>query len=171
MRVEHFPVHGGSLRIYAGRKEQYGQHAAQATAWAAQEERNWGMNEMTRYERFTADVEENRWKILDLLKTLKKEGKTIAGYGAPAKGNTLLNYCGIGSELLPFIVDKNPMKVGLYTPGMHIPVLPVSALIERLPDYVLILAWNLAEEIMEQQRAYQDRGGKFIIPIPEPRII
>ena len=93
-----------------------------------------------------------------------------AGYGAPAKGNTMLNYCGIDPTLVPYTVDRNPLKVGTFTPGMHIPVLDVKTLLERSPDFVLILAWNFAEEIMEQQQAYRDRGGRFIVPIPSPRI-
>ena len=96
---------------------------------------------------------------------------TVAAYGAPAKGNTLLNYCRIGPDTIPFTVDKNPLKVDRFTPGMHILVLEVSALLEQQPDYVLILAWNFAEEIMSQQKEYQNRGGKFIIPIPEPKVI
>lgn len=93
------------------------------------------------------------------------------GYGAPAKGNTLLNYCGINAQLLPYIVDKSPLKVGLYTPGMHIPVLLVETLLKKQPDYVLILAWNFAEEIVQQQQLYRERGGQFIVPLPEPRIL
>jgi hypothetical protein len=102
---------------------------------------------------------------------LKAQGKTVVGYGAPAKGNTLLNYCGIGTELLPYTVDKSPLKVGLLTPGMHIPVLPAETLLARQPDYVLILAWNFADEIMRQQQAYRDRGGRFIVPLPDPEVI
>jgi hypothetical protein len=98
-------------------------------------------------------------------------GHTLAGYGAPAKGNTLLNYCGIDGRVLPYTVDKSPLKVGLYTPGAHIPVLPVSVLLERQPDYVLVLAWNFAEEIMRQQQEYRSRGGRFIIPIPTPVVV
>ena len=109
--------------------------------------------------------------MLDLLEGLRAEGKTVAAYGAPAKGNTLLNYCGIGPDMIPFTVDKNPLKVGRYTPGMHIPVRDVSALLEKQPDYVLILAWNFAEEIISQQREYQNRNGRFIIPIPMPKVI
>jgi 2-polyprenyl-3-methyl-5-hydroxy-6-metoxy-1,4-benzoquinol methylase len=170
VRMDYVPVHGGSLRMYAGRQEQYGSHAKNVEAWA-EEERGVGLNTFTRYDRFAADVKNNRQAILDLLKTLKREGKTVAGYGAPAKGNTLLNYCGIDTHLIPYTVDKNPMKIGLYTPGVHIPVLSVSTLIERQPDYVLILAWNFAQEIIRQQQEYRNRGGRFIIPIPEPRVV
>jgi hypothetical protein len=102
---------------------------------------------------------------------LKQRGMALAGYGAPAKGNTLLNYCGIDTSLLPYTVDKNPMKVGTYTPGMRIPVLPVSAILERKADYLLLLAWNFAEEIMRQQSEFRQRGGKFIIPIPSAEVV
>ena len=129
------------------------------------------MTDLARYEYFAANVENNRQALLELLRSLRAQGKTVAAYGAPAKGNTLLNFCGIGPATIPFTVDKNPLKVGQYTPGMHIPVLEVSALLEQQPDYVLILAWNFAEEIMSQQKEYQNRGGKFIIPIPEPKVI
>jgi hypothetical protein len=116
-------------------------------------------------------VAANRRRLLDLLRSLRRDGATLAAYGAPAKGNTLLNYCQIDTDLIPYTVDKNPLKVGRYTPGMHLPVLPVSTLIERRPDYVLILAWNFADEIMRQQREYAARGGRFIVPIPEPTVV
>jgi hypothetical protein len=110
--------------------------------------------------------------LVAFLERLAAEGRLVAGYGAPAKGNTLLNYCRIDTRLLRYTVDKNPRKVGLFTPGAHLPVLDVSALsaIETTPDHVLILAWNLAEEIMQEQRAYRDRGGRFIIPVPRARV-
>ena len=122
-------------------------------------------------EKFAADVENNRAAIRNVLEDLKRQGKTVSAYGAPAKGNTLLNYCGINTDLVSYTVDKSPLKVGLYTPGMHLPVLPAATLLERQPDYALILAWNFAEEIMSQQSEYYDRGGRFIIPIPEPQIV
>lgn len=169
IRIDHFPVHGGTLRMYAGGREEYGDHSTDATKWA-EEESDAGLTELASYNRFAADVSKNRAAVLDLLRSLKREGNAIAGYGAPAKGNTLLNFCRIDTSLIDFTVDKNPMKVGLYTPGMHIPVLPLSTLLERQPDYVLVLAWNFAAEIMEQQREYRNRGGRFIIPISEPRV-
>jgi hypothetical protein len=170
IRIKHVPVHGGTLRIYAGARAEYGDHSRDVVKWA-EEEGDAGLTGLARYNRFATEVSKNREAVLDLLRSLQRERKTVAGYGAPAKGNTLLNYCGIDSSLIAFTVDKNPLKVGRYTPGMHIPVLPVSSLLERQPDYTLVLAWNFAAEIMEQQREYRKRGGRFIIPIPEPSII
>jgi hypothetical protein len=163
------PVHGGSLRMYAGLVGQHPEHAPAVRA-ESEEERARGLTSPPRFLQFARDVQENRRQVVTLLEELKEEGKTVAGYGAPAKGNTLLNYCGIDTRLLPYTVDKSPLKVGRYTPGMHIPVLPVETLLERQPDYVLILAWNFAGEIMSQQQEYQRRGGRFIVPIPTPTI-
>jgi hypothetical protein len=170
IRVDEVPIHGGSLRIYAGGKEHFSQHHEDVMARIRSEQQA-GLGTLARYERFAENVENNRRQLLNLLKTLQADGKTLAAYGAPAKGNTLLNYCGIGTDIIPYTVDKNPLKVGKYTPGMHIPVLEVSALLERQPDYLLVLAWNFADEIMRQQEVYQQRGGRFIIPIPKPEVI
>ena len=170
VRMDHVPVHGGSLRMYAGTQAYYGDHAEDVLAWA-DEERRTGLTRAACYERFATAVQTNRQALRTLLERLTGAGKTIAGYGAPAKGNTLLNYCGIDTRLVPYTVDKNPMKVGLYTPGMHLPVLPVATVLERQPDYLMILAWNFADEIIRQQQAYRVRGGRFIIPIPEPGIV
>jgi hypothetical protein len=106
-----------------------------------------------------------------MLEDLRGQGKRVVGYGAPAKGNTLLNYCRIDRTLVPYTVDKNPLKVGRLTPGMHIPVKSVETLAHDRPDYLLILAWNFAAEIMEQQSAYRAQGGRFIVPVPSPVII
>jgi hypothetical protein len=170
VQMDHVPVHGGSLRMYAGLRETFPDHGLQVREMAATE-RELGMTGPERFRSFAADVSRHRECLLRLLHQLRAEGKTVAGYGAPAKGNTMLNYCGIGTDLLPYTVDKNPMKVGYYTPGMHIPVLPVTALLERQPDYVLILAWNFAPEIIRQQAEYQNRGGRFIVPIPSPQVV
>lgn len=170
VRIDHVPVHGGSIRMYAGRKDYYPKHSDEVLA-EAQREVEAGLTTFDRYQQFAEDVEKNRDELLTLLHKLKSEGKTLAAYAAPAKGNTLLNYCGISTDLIPYTVDKSRLKVGLLTPGMHIPVLPVETLLEKQPDYVLILAWNFAEEIMKQQQEYKNRGGQFIIPLPTPTIV
>ncbi|MGI9079041.1 MAG: class I SAM-dependent methyltransferase [Gemmatimonadaceae bacterium] len=170
IRVDRVPVHGGSIRIYAGRREHYGDHAPAVVAMI-EEERELGLTNFARFEQFAADVEANRRDILGLLDSLARSGSTMAGYGAPAKGNTLLNYCNISTGTLPYTVDKSPLKVGKYTPGMHLPVRPTSTLLDDQPDYVMILAWNFAGEIMRQQQEYASRGGRFIIPIPSPGIV
>ena len=169
-RIDHVPVHGGSLRMYAGRQEDYSNHSDQVLKMVEEEERM-GLKDLGRYQRFAQLVEQTRSDLVRLLTSLRREGKIIAAYGAPAKGNTLLNYCAIGTDLITYTVDKNSLKIGMYTPGMHLPVLPVNTLLERLPDYVLILAWNFADEIMRQQAEYHQRGGRFIIPIPEPVVV
>jgi hypothetical protein len=163
-RIDRVPVHGGSLRVYAT----VGQHHSADAARMADAEKAAGVTSLERYCTFAADVERSRKLLRDLLCGLKADGQTIAAYGAPAKGNTLLNYCGIDTSILPYTVDKNELKVGLFTPGMHIPVKPVSTIREERPDNVLILAWNFGEEIMRQQQAYRDLKGRFITPIPEP---
>jgi cyclopropane fatty-acyl-phospholipid synthase-like methyltransferase len=169
VRLQRVEIHGGSLRMWAGRRERFGEHAAQARALAAADA-GAGLASRTAYKLFAARVAEHRAQLRDLLEQLRSAGRTIAGYGAPAKATTLLNYCGIGSDLISFTVDKNPLKVGRVTPGTHIPILPVSTILERQPDYLLVLAWNFAAEVLGQQQAYRARGGNFIIPVPEARI-
>ena len=169
-KAEWKPVHGGTLRITVKDQRLYPNHSADVLN-ATGKKREECLIGHEWCERFAAKVQSQRNALRQLLYKLKGEGKAIAAYGAPAKGNTLLNYCGLGTDAISFVVDKNPLKVGLYTPGTHIPVLPVNALLERKPDYVLILAWNFAEEIMRQQEAYKRQGGLFIIPVPEPRIL
>ena len=170
LKIERIPVHGGSLRISAGSSDVYNQHA-DIVEMFLDAERKSGMMSQEYFLDFVSKVETNRKTLVGMLQGLKSQGKSIAGYGAPAKGNTLLNYCQISTDLLPYTVDKNPLKVGKLTPGMHIPVLPVETLLEQQPDVVLILAWNFAEEIIGQQEAYRKRGGRFIIPLPEPGAI
>lgn len=170
VRMDHVPIHGGSLRMHAGHAEVHQTHSAQVLDWA-EEEKSKGFTSFERYQQLARSVEHSRESLVGLLKKLKAEGKTVAGYGAAAKGNTLLNYCQITTDLLPYVVDKNPLKLGMFTPGMHIPVLPVSTLLEQQPDYLLILAWNFGEEIMRQQSEYKTRGGKFILPVPEVTVV
>ncbi len=168
--IEPLAIHGGSMRIYAQRRG--GKHpiSQEVSTWLEREEAAKLFSKAT-YVAFAERVETIRTQLLTLLSDLRSQGETIAGYGAPAKGNTLLNYYKIGPETLPFLVDRNELKHGLYSPGMHIPVLPVSRILETQPDYLLILAWNFGEEIMEQQAEYRKRGGKFILPIPEPAVV
>ncbi len=171
VRVDEVAVHGGSLRVYAAPEAQAERYdAGEVTAYLEHEARA-GLNEFATFARFARDVDQHRRALRELLSELVAAGHALAGYGAPAKGNTLLNYCGIGPDLLPYTVDKNPLKIGLLTPGTHIPVLAVAALDKRQPDDVLILAWNFAEEIMRQQAAHRGRSGRFIIPLPKPEVV
>jgi SAM-dependent methyltransferase len=167
--IDRVEIHGGSLRIW-GIHAREGEHG-DAVLQMAEQERSAGLSRLETYREFARRTEDNRRKLLALLGRLKGEGKKIVGYGAPAKGNTLLCYCGIGTDLLPYAVDRSPLKVGLHTPGSHIPVVPFDRILEDQPDYVLILAWNFAPEIIESLKSYAVKGGQFILPIPEPKIV
>ena len=169
-RIDRVDVHGGSIRLYGKKESVQPRHADGVLAWIAQEKRS-GMTSLECYRTLAVQVQENRRAIRALLEQLQADGKTVAAYGAPAKGNTLLNYCNLDRQLVAFTVDRSPHKVGKYTPGSHLEVLPVGALLERQPDYVLMLAWNFAEEILKQQAEYRSRGGKFILPVPTPEVI
>ena len=168
--IENLPIHGGSMRVYGQRKSAGRAIQPIVSEWNKRE-RDAKLFSAETYVAFADRVQQIRKELMSLLRKLKAEGKSIAGAGAPAKGNTLLNYYGIGTDILDFIGDRNELKHGLYTPGMHIPVTPAERILEAQPDYLLILAWNFADEIMEQQEEYRRRGGKFIIPIPAPRVI
>ena len=162
-------IHGGSFRVFFGRK---GRHKVlPAVRKCLTEERRAGLTSKRVLDRFARRVEKNRMDMLWLLHHLKRKGKRIAAVSAPAKGMTLLNYCGIGPELLDFVTEKSRLKIGRYTPGGHLPILPDSALLERRPHYALLLAWNFSREIMANLKDFRSRGGKFIIPIPKPRIV
>jgi hypothetical protein len=171
-RIDHVPVHGGSIRMYASRKSADGDHAPAVRELAAREFAA-GLTTLPRFHRFAEDVRAQRRALVELLTGLKAEGKRIAGYGAPAKGNTLLNYCEITSRLVDYTVDRNPLKVGRFTPGAHLPVRPYETLASDPPDYLLILAWNFADEIMQQpqESLFHERGGRFILPLPTPRVL
>jgi hypothetical protein len=134
------------------------------------EESGWA-SDSNYYTDFSNKVEHLRVELVGLLRRLKQEGKRIAVYGASAKGSTLLNYCGIGKETLDYVVDRSTVKQGLYTPGTHLQIHPPAKLLEDKPDYVLLLTWNFADEILEQQSEYRLQGGRFIIPIPSVKVV
>ncbi len=169
--VEKLQTHGGSLRIYLRHKGHSTKGICKTIGDIIREEKKAGLNRIDTYQGFNKRVKKIKRELTDCLVHLKHDGKIVAAYGAPAKGNTLLNYCGISSGLIRFTVDKNPYKQGRYLPGSHIPVKSPDAIRQVRPDYVLILPWNLKDEIMEQMKFIREWGGKFIIPIPEPAVI
>lgn len=165
--VERLAIHGGSLRIFAV-------HSASAVTQPSvvrllEEEATW-VRDGASYKTFGSRVESLRGELTRLLERLKSEGKRIAVYGASAKGSTLMNFFGIGSEMIDFVVDRSTIKQGLYTPGTRLKICDPSRLVEDQPDYCLLLTWNFADEILKQQSTYRRHGGKFIIPIPEVRV-
>ena len=165
--VERLPIHGGSLQLFI---QSQGTLSAAVSA-LEREERAMGLDKIGFYKDFGSRVQDLRTRLRGLLDGLKSGGKRIAAYGASAKGSTLLNYCGIGGETLDFVVDRSTVKQGLYTPGTHLAILPPEAVEERRPDYMLLLVWNLADEIFEQQREYREHGGQFIVPVPAPKVM
>jgi len=165
-RVKPIAIHGGSLRLYVGQ----GNEVEESVLRLLEEEKSLGMDRLGYYQDFACRVKRISDTLVRLLRELKAQGKRIAAYGAAAKGSTLINYAGIGTDLIDFVVDRNPHKHGRYMPGQHIPIAPVSRIYEEMPDYLLLLAWNFKDEIMQQQEEYKKRGGAFIIPIPEPTI-
>ena len=168
--IEPLAIHGGSIRVFARRSGNGAQPTPKVETWL-ERERERGLFEETTYDSFRERVERNRERLLEILRGLRGGGDRIAGYGASARGNTLLNYCGIGPDLLDYVVDRNPLKHGLHTPGMHIPVVDVDRLHDDPPAYLLLIAWNFADEIVAQQDAYRENGGRFIVPIPEPTLL
>jgi C-methyltransferase C-terminal domain len=167
--VEELPTHGGSLRIYAQHQGAARSVSDRVTALRAKEAA-FGLDQLATYTQFGEQVKETKRKLLGFMLNAKNEGKSIVGYGAPAKGNTLLNYCGIGRDFIDYTVDLNPYKQNMFLPGTHIPIFAPDKLRETQPDYVLILPWNLKEEIMQQMAFIEEWGGKFVVPIPEVRI-
>lgn len=168
--VEELRTHGGSLRVYARHAEDVSKQVTPAVATVRQRELDAGLDGMTAYRRFAAQVVETKLAVLDFFVQAKRAGKRIVAYGAAAKGNTLLNYCGIRAEMIDFTVDRSPHKQGLLLPGTRIPIRHPDAILEAKPDYVFILPWNLKDEIVEQMAAVRSWGGQFVVPIPTIRI-
>jgi SAM-dependent methyltransferase len=167
--VERIPVHGGSLRVFA-------RHGGEPPPDRSVEgmlarERAWGVCAASTYRRFADAVTAFRPAFRQFLAGLRAGGKSIAAYGAAAKGTTLLNYCGIGRETIDFVVDRSPLKQGLTMPGVRLQILPAEELLVRQPDFTVLLAWNFADEILAQQAEYQRRGGRFVLPLPQPRVL
>ncbi len=168
--VEQLPTHGGSLRIYARHAEDDGQPVGPRVLELRAREEMAGFTRLDRYASFGEQVKETKRKLLDFLITAKRQGKSVAGYGAPGKGNTLLNYCGIRTDFLDYTVDRSPHKQGKFLPGTHVLIFHPDRIRETRPDYVLILPWNLRDEIIEQMAHIREWGGQFVVPIPEVKV-
>ena len=166
--VDEFPeLHGGTLRWSVARRGE----PSDAAREMLERERRDGVATISYYEGFATRVADLRSALVELMTALKRDGKRLAGYGAAAKGSTLCNYAGIDTDLIDFVVDRSPHKQGKYLPGVRVPIRPVDALIEDQPDVTLLLAWNFAAEIMQQQDEYRRRGGRFLVPIPSPLLV
>ena len=168
--VEEIPTHGGSLRIYARHDSDSGKPVLEAVDDLRNEEIEAGFQDVAIYTRFAEQVKETKRKLLSFLIEVKRQSKTVVGYGAPAKGNTLLNYCGIRNDFIDYTVDLSPHKQGLFLPGTHLPIFSPERISETKPDYVLILPWNLKDEVIKQMAHIRDWGGQFVVPIPELKI-
>ena len=167
--VEHLPIHGGSLRLFVVRHHRLGDRPRVGAA--LQEESAWGVDKASFYRSFAQQVDGLKANLLEVLAGAKAGGKRIAAYGAAAKGTILLNYCGVGSETVDFVADRSPHKQGRYMPGVHVLIQPPEKILDTMPHYVLLLVWNIADEVLEQESEYRRRGGKFIIPGPQVRIV
>ena len=168
--VEELPTHGGSLRIYARHAVDATRPGSERAAKLRDRELAAGLDRLETYASFTEQVHETKRRLLEFLIAARRKGKRLAGYGAPGKGNTLLNYCGIRTDFLEYTVDRNPYKHGRFLPGTHIPIFPPERIQETRPDYVLILPWNLKDEIMEQLAGIRTWGGQFVVPIPDVKV-
>lgn len=169
--VERLPTHGGSLRIFACHQDNAAQPDQPAVAALVAEERAAGLDRMETYAAFDEQVKTIKRDLLEFLIRAKREGKRVVGYGAPAKGNTLLNYCGVRTDFIDYTVDRSPHKQGMYLPGVRIPIHAPERIFETRPDYVLILPWNLRDEITQQMAGIRAWGGRFVVPIPRVEVL
>jgi SAM-dependent methyltransferase len=165
--VEELPTHGGSLRIFACRAEAQTHRVAPSIAKMIADERHAGLASLSGYDGFALQVKQTKWALVEFLLGAAKQGKRVAGYGAPGKSATLLNYCGIGKDLIEYTVDRSPYKQGRFLPGSRIPIYHPDRIRETKPDYVVILPWNLKDEIMQQLQFIREWGGRFVVPIPK----
>ena len=168
--VEELPTHGGSIRIYACHADA-ARPVGPAVERMRQLERRHGLADLAVYEAFEQGVRATKRDVLEFLIDAKRAGKTVAAYGAAAKGMTLLNYCGIRGDMVDYIVDKNPYKQGRFAPGVHVPIHGPERLAQTRPDYVLILPWNLRDEVTEQMKSIRDWGGRFVVAIPKVQVL
>jgi SAM-dependent methyltransferase len=168
--VEELQTHGGSLRVYACRQEDDTHEVKRVVQDLITEEKKAGLGSVEGYASFSRQVKETKFALVEFLIAAAREGRTVAGYGAPGKSATLLHYCGIGKDLIAFTVDRSPYKQGRFLPGTRIPIYPPERIRETKPDYVVILPWNLKDEIMEQLQYIREWGGKFVVPIPKVAI-
>jgi SAM-dependent methyltransferase len=168
--VEELPTHGGSLRVYACRSENHTRAIEQSVEKVIEDEKKAGLASTEGYDNFARQVKETKLELMKFLITAAQEGKSVAGYGAPGKSATLLHYCGIGKDLIAYTVDRSPHKQGRFLPGTHIPIYPPDRIREAKPDYVVILPWNLKDEIMAQLQYIREWGGRFVVPIPKVAI-
>ena len=169
--VDELSTHGGSLRLYAQRRSSGRQAVCRSIEMLLERERARGFDTLEGHAGFSARVEETKWRLLEFLIECRRQGKRVAGYGGPGKGNTLLNYCGIRTDLLEFTVDRNPYKQGQFLPGTHIPIRHPEALEHARPDFILILPWNLKEEIVAQLSYTREWGARCVVPIPEVEVL
>jgi hypothetical protein len=169
--VDELSTHGGSLRLYAQRHSSGRRRVTSKVGALLERERALGFDTLEGHAGFSPQVEETKWRLLEFLIACRRKGKRVAGYGAPGKGNTLLNYCGIRTDLLEFTVDRNPYKQGQFLPGTHIPIRHPEALEQARPDYILILPWNLKEEIVAQLSYTREWGARCVVPIPEVEVL